>query len=70
MYDMINSQNDSQSDVWYTIHPLTHELVEIDPDQLWFWTPEWLAGELRVEQDLQQGRYEEFDTIEDFIAAL
>jgi hypothetical protein len=60
----------SESNVWYAFHPTTGELVEIDPEQLWFWTPEWLAGERMVEEDLRLGRYEEFDDMDDFLATL
>ena len=58
------------SDIWYAFHPTTGDLVEIDSEQLWFWTPEWLAGERMVEEDLRLGRYEDFDDIDDFLAAL
>ena len=43
----------------------------IEPDQLWFWTPEWQAKEREVEQGLRRG---EPGTIhmsdESFLAAL
>ena len=58
------------SDAWYAFHPITGELVEIDSEQLWFWTPEWLAGERMVEEDLRLGRYEDFDNMDDFLATL
>lgn len=45
-------------------------LSERDPDQAWFWTPEWQAGEREADEDLQTGNYEDFDSIDDFIAAL
>ena len=41
-----------------------------DPDQAWFWTPEWLAGELEAEADKAAGRAEVFGTEEDFLTAL
>jgi hypothetical protein len=56
--------------VWYAIHPITKERVEIDPDQRWFWTPEWQAGERQVDEDLQSGNYEDFDDMESFINSL
>jgi hypothetical protein len=28
---------------------------EIDPDQLWFWTPEWQAKEREVDERLARG---------------
>ena len=32
----------------------------VDPDQAWFWTPEWLAGELEADEDLAKGRVDRF----------
>jgi hypothetical protein len=28
---------------------------EIDPDQLWFWTPEWQAKEREVDESIRRG---------------
>jgi hypothetical protein len=39
----------------YAIHPQTGRRVRIDPEQLWFWTPEWQAGEREVDRELQAG---------------
>jgi len=58
------------TDAYYAIHPTSKERVEIDPDQIWFWTPEWQAGERQVDEDLQSGNYEEFDDIKEFIDSL
>lgn len=52
--------------VMYAIHPKTKKWVEIDPEQAWFWTEEWQAGERRAEEDLEQGRYEDFDDVDEF----
>jgi hypothetical protein len=41
-----------------------------DPAQAWFWTPEWLAGELAAEADKAAGRQQVFGSGEDFLAAL
>jgi len=41
-----------------------------DPTQAWFWTPEWLAGELEAEADKAAGRGEVFGSDEDFLTAL
>ena len=54
----------------YIIHPKSGNLVGIDPDQLWFWTEEWRAGERDVDEHLQLGRYEDFDSMDDFLATL
>lgn len=45
-------------------------LADRDPDQAWFWTPEWQAGERQADEDLQTGAYKDFDTMDDFIAVL
>jgi hypothetical protein len=44
--------------------------VDRDPDQAWFWTDEWQAGEREVDAELAAGQVEEFDTIDDFLADL
>ena len=44
--------------------------VDRDPDQSWFWTPEWLAGELAAEADKAAGRQQVFGSDDDFLAAL
>lgn len=54
----------------YAVHPVTHQLVEIDPEQTWFWTAEWQADEMRVEEELASSEYEDFDSIDDFLASL
>ena len=45
-------------------------LRQIDPDQAWFWTPEWQAGEREAEDDLAAARFRRFDSDEDFLAHL
>jgi hypothetical protein len=45
-------------------------LVERDPDQAWFWTPEWQAGERQADEDLKIGNFDDFDTMDDFIISL
>lgn len=54
----------------YVVHPHTGNLVQIDPDQAWFWSEEWQAAERQVDAELASGDYEEFDSIEDLIANL
>ena len=55
---------------WYAIHPQTHERVEIDPNQAWFWTKEWQENERRADEDKRAGRFQEFDNMDDFIDSL
>jgi hypothetical protein len=45
-------------------------LAERDPDQSWFWTPEWQAGERQADEDLTTGNYVDFDTMDGLIASL
>lgn len=43
----------------------------IDPDQAWFWTPEWQAREREVNEERAAGVPDrEFDSGEDFLAYL
>ncbi|MCB0190614.1 MAG: hypothetical protein KDJ65_01575 [Anaerolineae bacterium] len=39
-------------------------------DQGWYWSAEWQAMEEEADQDLADGDYEEFETVDDFIASL
>ena len=42
-----------------------------DPDQAWFWTPEWQAGEREAEEDIREGRVSEpYDDVEELIEDL
>lgn len=42
----------------------------IDPDQAWFWTPQWRAGEREADADIAAGRGNRSDSDEEFLAAL
>ena len=42
----------------------------IDPDQAWFWTPEWQAGERKADADVTAGRRDRYDSDKAFLAAL
>lgn len=57
-------KTDSLKDT-YRYSPFTKTIVEIDPSQAWFWSPEWLNGELEVEKEIVSGKTEIFDNIED-----
>ena len=65
---VVFSHGDLQT--WHVLNPDTGELVQIDPEQRWFWTEEWQAREREADEDLANGRYEEFDDFEDFINSL
>ena len=43
---------------------------QIKPGQEWFWTEEWQAAEREAQADLEAGRFETFDSMEDFLASL
>lgn len=42
----------------------------IDPEQAWFWTPEWQAREREADADLAAGRGTTYGSDEEFLAAL
>jgi hypothetical protein len=42
----------------------------IEPGQEWFWSAAWQEAEKEAEADLAAGRYETFDTMEEFLAGL
>jgi hypothetical protein len=43
---------------------------EQDPDQAWFWTPEWQAKEREADADIAAGRVTRFESDEEFLDAL
>ncbi len=45
-------------------------LAEHAPDQAWFWTPEWQAGERQADADKTAGRFTRYEDGETFLAAL
>lgn len=45
-------------------------LAQHDPDQAWFWTPEWQAGERQADADKAAGRYTRYFSDEEFLSAL
>ena len=42
----------------------------IDPDQAWFWTPEWQEGEREADAEIAAGNLMRFDSDEEFLAYL
>jgi hypothetical protein len=44
--------------------------IPTEPDQAYYWTPLWQARETEADQDIRLGRYEVFETMDDFIASL
>ncbi len=45
-------------------------LTEHNPDQAWFWTPEWQSGERQADADKAAGRFTRYDNGDEFLAAL
>jgi hypothetical protein len=43
---------------------------QLDPDQLWFWTPEWQEGEREADVELAAGQGTIYQSDEEFLAAL
>lgn len=41
-----------------------------EADQSWFWSEQWQARYQEAKADLEQGRFQEFDNIEDLLAEL
>jgi len=39
-------------------------------DQFWFWEAEWQAGEQKVDEYIADGKFEEFDTMKEFLLTL
>jgi AbrB family looped-hinge helix DNA binding protein len=44
--------------------------VAIDRSQAYFWSERWQLGERQADQDLQAGRFQDFETMDDFIHSL
>lgn len=41
--------------------------VEIDPAQQWYWSAEWQRREREAEEDLREGRFQDFDSLDDLL---
>lgn len=44
--------------------------ILVDPSQAWFWSPEWQAGERRVDAGKAAGRFHEYGDADAMFAAL
>lgn len=51
---------------------LLRRIIErpLDPDQAWFWTPEWQRKEHEAEADKAAGNADRYDSDAEFLAAL
>lgn len=45
-------------------------MQELNPDQAWFWTEAWQAGEREADADYAAGRYRTHESTDGFLAAL
>lgn len=43
------------------------EMALIDPDQAWFWTEQWQAGEREADEDIAAGRGETYENTDEFL---
>jgi hypothetical protein len=57
-------QHPDALDYWDAIAPF------IDPEQAWFWTKEWQAGERESRADRDAGRTVTFESVDEAIAWL
>lgn len=42
----------------------------IDKSQAYFWTPRWQSAEREAQNDIDEGRIEEFESVDDLLADL
>ncbi len=42
----------------------------VDKDQAYFWSREWQEGEHEAEEDINQGRVEDFDSVDELLEEL
>lgn len=42
----------------------------VDPDQAWWWHEDWQKGEREADRNLAEGRYKQFNNVEDLIKEL
>ena len=50
--------------------PQTDQDAEHDPDQAWYWTPEWQEAEREAEEEIKSGQVDKYETGEDFLKTL
>jgi hypothetical protein len=65
-HNIWKEQQRDGSEKYFTIPPETQEPIEIDADQVYFWTEEWQAKERGADEDVAAGRYADFDDVDEF----
>ncbi len=71
--DFLTLTQTNAATVW--INPATDyadvpEYNEVDSEQAWFWSASWQAAEREADSDLANGRYEDFDAMDEFLESL
>lgn len=61
----LNSEEGQALVAWHESHDRA-----IDPEQQWFWTPEWQAGERAVSHELETGETAKYTSTDAFLTAL
>ena len=44
--------------------------IDIDPEQAWFWTPEWQAKEREADRAYAEGRFTTYFSLDEFLDSL
>lgn len=42
----------------------------VDINQSWFWSDEWQKGELEANEDIKNGRFEDYGNVDDLLGSL
>jgi hypothetical protein len=46
------------------------KLALVDPDQAWYWTEMWQAGEREADEGIAAGRYEIYEDVDEFLNSI
>lgn len=44
--------------------------IEVDKDQLWYWSDEWQKGEQEVNQLIKEGKIEKYNSLQELFDSL
>jgi len=58
------------SEVFIAVDETDSVLYLTDDSQAWFWTESWQQGERRVDDYIERGEFEEFDSMDEFLRSL
>lgn len=65
---VVARRHQTTADTTARLERIEHMLAA--PDQAWYWTPEWQAGEAEADADLAAGRSTKYDSETHFLASL